>query len=81
MNSLQTGPIIEINSLKIIPIEETIIYNKNIVGNTFLYASKKPFALIIQEKEETRVIDLNSGELTLDSLIRDVTGLEEILKN
>ena len=81
MNSLQTGPILKINRLKIIPIEETTIYNKNIMGSTFLYASKKPFALVIQKNDEISVLDFNSGELSLDSLINEVSGLGELLKN
>jgi len=79
MTSLRTGSVINICEIKIIPIEEVNIFNKSTMGKTFVYASKKPYALVIKEKDKTTIIDINARELTPESLIDEVIGLKEIL--
>ena len=81
MKDLQIGQVVDINNLKIIPVEEISIYNRSAINGTAVYGAKKPFAVIIHEKERTMVFGISKREITLDFLICEVEGLHEILNN
>ena len=81
MKGLHIGEVVDINNLKIIPVEEVKIFNKYIKSSVALYAAKKPFAIIIHEENRTRVFSMDNRDFTLDFLISEVKGLKEILNN
>ena len=81
MRDLKVGPLIAIGNITIIPIEEVKIYNSPFKRLASLYALKEPFAIIISEEKRTTVFGIGEQELSLDSLIDEVAGLEEILND
>ena len=81
MKDLHVGEVVDINDLKIIPVEEVRIFNRYIKSSTAVYAAKKPFAIIIREENRTRVFSIDNRDFTLDFLISEVKGLKEILNN
>ena len=79
MRTLKVGTAVNISEIKIAPIEEVNIQNTSLSDTAFLYASKKPYAIVIVDKEYTKIIDVYCCELPIDSLINEVRGLREFL--
>ena len=81
MKTLTAGKPITINKFTIIPIEETRLYAKALLESPFIYASKRPKALILINDEGSKAFDMNFNEVPLESLTSHINGLKELIKN
>ena len=81
MKTLSTAKPIIFENNAIIPIEETNIYGKSVLKNSFIYASKKPSAFVILSGGNTKAYDMNFEEVQVENLLMETEGLEELIKN
>jgi len=81
VKTLTAGKPITINEFTLIPIEENTVYAKTLLDSPFIYASKKPKALILINNEGSKAFDMNFNEVPLESLTSHINGLKELIKN
>ena len=81
MRRLQIGKEMNFADLKIVPIEEVSIHEKAFNESTFVHCTKKPYAILIIDTESKKIVDINDKELSLESMIKEVRGLQEYLLN
>jgi len=81
VKTLTAGKPLTINEFTLIPIEENMVYAKTLLDSQFIYASKKPKALILINNEGSKAFDMNFNEVPLESLTSHINGLKELIKN
>ena len=65
----------------IIPIEETTILEKSLVNCSFLYASKRPNAILVISSGIAKAYDLDLNEVPVEELIKETEGLKDLIEN
>lgn len=80
MSRLLAGTPLTLNGVTVIPIEKVDVCGRNMKQGYWLYGSKKAEALIICDPEGIRAFDMQANELSLKKLIKDVNGLDGLLK-
>lgn len=65
----------------IIPIEETIVCGNSLTGSTFLYALKKPNAIVVMSNGTIKAYDMNLDEVPVETLVKETEGLKDIIES
>lgn len=81
MITLSAGKPVTINSITLIPIEESRLYSKSVLDCPFIYASKRPKALIVVSDTTPKAYNMNFDEIPIETLIEETEGLKELIKN
>ena len=81
MTQLSAGKPLTINSITLIPIEETSLYSGSVKNSEFIYASKKPMALVVLSGESPKAYNMSFTEVSIEQLIEKTKGLKELMNN
>lgn len=81
MTTLSTGKPLTFNSFTLIPIEETTLYSGSVTNSEFIYASKKPRALIVLSEGAPKAFNMQFDEVSIEHLIEETKGLKELMNN
>ena len=81
MTRLSAGKPVTFNSFTLIPIEETTFYAGAVQKSEFIYASKKPRALVVLYEGATKAYNMKFDEVSVEKLIEETNGLNELINN
>lgn len=79
METITTESPVSIQDTTLIPVVRTFFNTKD---NTFTYwlaANKEPLAIIVCNKKGIHAFNMDSAEISIDSLLEKTPGLNEIL--
>ena len=80
MSRLLAGTPLTHNGVTVIPIEKIDVCGRDMKCGYWLYGSKKAEAVVICDLQGIRAFDMQANELSLKELIKDVNGLNGLLK-
>ena len=80
MSRLLAGTPLALDGIKIIPIEEVDVCGLDTKCGYWFHGSKKAAAIVICDPQGIRAFDMHANELSLKQLVRDVNGLDVLLK-
>ncbi len=81
MKTLRAAKPLTFEDKTIIPIEETTIYGKSVLNNSFIYASKKPSAFVVLSAGYSIAYDMKFEEVEIENLLMETEGLKELINN
>ncbi len=79
MSQLRAGAPLSTAGVTLVPIEWMNIYKEKQRQGFWAYGSKEPVALVICDTQGVRVINVEEGEVSLESLQREVPQLDSVL--
>lgn len=79
MNRLHAGASIDVQGLRVIPVERTRTSADRIMGFLTAAGAKEPVAVVFLSPGGARAVDLDGREISLTALLRDVEGLRDAL--
>lgn len=79
MKKLQTGKIVSVDNVTLVPIERTVIYSNRGKMGYWLNARKELHAIIICDDNGARAVTLEACETSLEQLIETVPDLDPLL--
>ncbi len=81
MTRLSAGKPLTVNNFTLIPIEETTLYSGSVQNSDFLYANKKPRAIVILSEGTPKAYNMKFDEVSVEQLIEETNGLNELMNN
>jgi len=81
MKERRTSTPVIIGEITIIPLEEVVSYGINVKGRLSIYYSKEPIGIAISSPQGKWAIDVYGGQISLDTCIEEVPGLQQVLDN
>ena len=81
MKSLRAGTPVKVHDLELIPIEMTYLDSHQIADGVFACAAKEPAAVVIRSRTGDRAIDLDGRDVSLEELLRVVSGLSDAISS
>ncbi|MGA1791992.1 MAG: hypothetical protein ACMUIM_10945 [bacterium] len=80
MSRLIAGTPLRLDGITVIPIEKVDVCGRTMKPGYWLYGSKKAEAIVICDLQGIRAFDMQANELSLKRLMREVNGLNVLLK-
>lgn len=72
---------VTVGEITVIPLEEVSIYHVQNKKGLSIYASKEPIGVAVGSPRGKWAIDIHGEQAPLDSYIRGIPGLKEMLDN
>jgi len=81
MKENRVGQSSTIGEIIIIPLEEVYLNCDKREDGIWAYASKQPVGVVIISPQFKRAIDIQGGELDLNTCIQEFGGLQQVIDN
>ena len=81
MKKNRVGQPSTIGEIIIIPLEEVYLYCDKREDGIWAYASKQPTGVVVISPQFKLAIDIQGGELDLNTCIQDFEGLQQVIDN
>jgi hypothetical protein len=81
MKENRVGQPYTIGEIIIIPLEEVYLYCDKREDGIWAYASKQPVGVVIISPQFRLAIDIQGGELDINTCIQDFGGLQQVIDN
>jgi hypothetical protein len=81
MKENRVGQPSTIGEIIIIPLEEVYLYCDKREDGIWAYASKQPVGVVVISPQFKLAIDIQGGELDINTCIQDFGGLQQVMDN
>ena len=81
MKKNRVGQPSTIGEIIIIPLEEVYLYCDKREDGIWAYASKQPVGVVVISPQFKLAIDIQGGELDLNTCIQEFGGLQQVIDN
>ena len=81
MKENRVGQPSTIGEIIIIPLEEIYLYCDKREDGIWAYASKQPVGVVVISPQFKLAIDMQGGELDINTCIHDFVGLQQVMDN